>query len=238
MAFRRPSPRLLRGSELEASLRGVGLRLGTSATLLEEICSPEQVLVSAVAEAIPRDLRTLSVVTTWLEVHGDRLHIAELMRYLVTAHEETADPIRFAAYWSAIAQRRRSDARWAKVARRFAGSPTYLGELPGDLEEAQVARKGADHRFAGSRLRVPRGMLRDRAADVDDPATLARRNHWYRERIRQGSTYRADCWAELDVHPDISPAELARRVGCTYPVARLAASDHRILRGAADSVAA
>ena len=230
MAFHRSAPTLLRGIELDSALRGAGLRLGPKSSG-DDARSLEQVIVSAVAEAIPRDLRMLSVATTWLEVHADRLHVAELMRHLIAAHELVVDPERFAGYWSAIAHQRRSDARWAKVARRFAGGPVFLGELPTELEQMQIARKGEDPRFVGSRLRVAKGTLRDRPADVDDPRALARRHRWYRERIRQGPTYRADCWAELDAQPGLSPADLARRVGCTYPVAHAASLDHGLLYG-------
>jgi len=190
---------------------------------------PEQVIVSAVTEAIPRDLRTLSVVTTWLDVHSARVHVAELTRFLEVGVAACRDPECFAAYWSGVAHWKRGDARWAKVAARFKGANVYLSGLPAELEEAQIARKGEDPRFLGSRLRVPLGLLRDRPADVDDPTTLARRHAWYRERVRQGPSYRADCWAELERLPDLSAAALARHVGCAYPVAHSAIADRRIV---------
>jgi hypothetical protein len=37
-----------------------------------------------------------------------------------------------------------------------------------------VTRYDEDPRFAGSALRVPANVLRDRAADVEEPAELAR----------------------------------------------------------------
>jgi hypothetical protein len=235
MAFHRAPPTLLRGAELEQSLRAVGLRLGTSRAGSASP-APERVIVSAVAEAIPNDLRTLSVVTTWLGVHAARVQVAELARYLDAGAAACRDPQRFAAYWSGVAYWQRSDARWAKVAKQFTGPAVYLSGLPAALEDAQIARKGEDPRFVGSRLRVPLGMLRDRVADVDDPATLSGRHAWYRERVRQGPSYRADCWAALEHDPDLNAAALARVVGCTYPVAHAAVADLRVWQqGAAAS---
>jgi hypothetical protein len=229
MAFHRAPPTLLRGQELEQSLRAIGLRLGASHPA--PACpAPEQVLVSAVTAAIPNDLRTLSVVTTWLEVHGARVHVAELARYLDAGEAACRDHERFAAYWSGVAHWQRADVRWAKVAARFRGPAVYLSGLPADLEEAQILRKGEDLRFLGSRLRVPQGMLRDRKADVDDPASLSARHAWYRERVRQGPSYRADCWAELERNPELRAADLARAVGCTYPVAHAAVVDQHVWR--------
>jgi len=189
--------------------------------------------MSAVAAAIPNDLRTLSVVTTWIGVHNARVHVAELARYLDAGAAACRDPALFAAYWSGVAHWQRADVRWGKVAARFHGPAMYLSGLPAEVELAQIQRKGEDPRFLGSRLRVPQGMLRDRKADVDDAAALSARHAWYRERLRQGPSYRADCWAELERSPELRAADLARAVGCTYPVAHATVMDQSVWRSIA-----
>ena len=230
MAFVRSPPAVLRGAALDAALRAAGFRIGPAP---REIAPPlEQVVASVVAEALPTDFRLLSVATTWLAVHGERLHVAELARVLHAGVDACDDAELYAAYWGGVAQGRRRDARWGKVARRFAGPRVYLGGLSPELAEAQLSRKGEDPRFVGSRLAVPRGLLRDRPTDVDDPTELARRHPWYRERLRQGPTYRADCWAEIERSPSVAASVLARRVGCSYPVAHAALADWRIVAAA------
>ena len=228
MAERRTTPTPLSGADLNASLRAVGLRLGPRATTLTPP-SPEHVVVSAVAEALPTDYRLLSVTTTWLGVHAPRLHLAELARLLPVAEQECDDAERFRAYWAGAAHWLGKDNRWSKVARAYQGKPVFLSTLEPEIARMTLERRGEDPRFSGSRLLVPTGLLRDRAADVDSPAALAKLHPWYRERVRQGPTYRADCWAELERDPTLTPARLAERVGCTYPVAHRAVEDWRLV---------
>ncbi len=227
MAERRGSPRLLTGAELDAGLLAVGMRLGGGDCELPP--SPELVVVSAVSAALPRDYRLLSVATTWIGAHASRLHVGELVRLLPVGEEACGDRVRYRAYWAGVAHWLRKDNRWAKVARMYSGRRVYLSRLGDDVAKMSIERKGHDPRFAGSRLRVPVDMLRDRAADVDSPRVLAHKHPWYRERVRQGPTYRADCWAELEREPSLTPAELARRVGCTYPIAHRAVQDRKLV---------
>ena len=226
-------PEPLTGDALDHSLRAVGLRLGGGQDSINPPPALEHVIVSAAAAALPRDYRLLSVVTTWLGVHAARVHVGELARLLPCAEQSCADPVRFRAYWAGIAHWLRKDNRWSKVARMYPGPPVYLSRLDRAVAKAAIEHKGEDPRFAGSRLRVPVGMLRDRPADVASPEAMAANHPWYRERLRQGPTYRADCWAELERDPTMTAAVLAHRVGCTYPVAHRTMRDHRVMRAAA-----
>lgn len=232
MRERRPATVPLTGEALDASLRAAGLRLGTGAETLDPPPALEHVIASAVAAAFPHDYRLLSVVTTWLGVHAARVHVGELARLLPVTEQHCADPVRVRAYWAGVAYWLRKDNRWAKVARMYPGPPVYLSRLGRDVSKAAIQHKGEDPRFVGSRLRVPVGMLRDRAADVAPPEAMAAHHPWYRERLRQGPTYRADCWAELERDPTLTAAELARRVGCTYPVAHRAVQDRKVVTAA------
>lgn len=229
MPERRPRPDLLSGDALDYTLRAAGLRLGRGPESIDPPPALEHVIVSAAAAAFPRDYRLLSVVTTWLGVHAARVHVGELARLLPCAEQNCADPVRFRAYWAGIAHWLRKDNRWSKVARMYPGPPVYLSRLDRAVVKAAIEHKGEDPRFTGSRLRVPVGMLRDRPADVASPEAMAANHPWYHERLRQGPTYRADCWAELERDPAMTAAALARRVGCTYPVAHRAVRDRSIV---------
>lgn len=233
MRERRPTNAPLCGAALDASLRAIGLLLGGGSETLDPPPAIEHVLVSAVAATFPHDYRLLSVVTTWLGVHTARVHVGELARLLPVAEQHCADPVRFRAYWAGVAHWLRTDNRWAKIARMYPGPPVYLSTLGRETAKAAIEHKGEDPRFVGSRLRVPIGMLRDRPADVATPARMAARHPWYRERLRQGPTYRADCWAELERDPSLTAAQLARRVGCTYPVAHRAVQDRKVIAASA-----
>lgn len=83
----------------------------------------------------------------------------------------------------------------------------------------QVRRRGEDPRFEGTALRIPAGTLRDRPSDVLSPAELCRRHSAYRHRVMMGPGYRADAFAAMEAHPDLSAAELARRTYASFATA-------------------
>ena len=95
--------------------------------------------------------------------------------------------------------------------------------------EFQIRRRGEDPRFSGSKLRVPNGTLRDRIEDVLSPEALVRRHAGYRNRVRMGSTFRADAWTALEHTPNASIADIARKASCSFATAWQAAQDYRLL---------
>ena len=82
-----------------------------------------------------------------------------------------------------------------------------------------LSRPGEDRRFASAPLRVPANVLRDRSADVDTPAEVARRHPAYRTRVMMGAKYRSDMWALVERDPSLSAAEIARRTYGSYATA-------------------
>jgi hypothetical protein len=172
------------------------------------------------------DLRVLSVLTTWLGMHHARVNADRLVRF-VTAH----DSERVRAYWAAVAAWLRNDRRLLRLARAYRGAPVDVLPVGTDF---QIKRRGEDERFVGSKLHVPRATLRDRAEDVLSPEALVRHHAGYRNRVLMGPTWRADAWTVLERAPDLSVAEVARRVSCSFATAWQAAQDFRLLRTATE----
>ena len=88
---------------------------------------------------------------------------------------------------------------------------------------------GEGPRFENTPLRVSADTLRDRESDVSKPSELAGTHSTYRRRILMGPTYRADMWAELEKHPTLSAAELARRTYGSFATAWQVKKDYEIL---------
>jgi hypothetical protein len=188
------------GDALTADLVGIGLLVGGEGSRDPNI---EDTLLAASIEGLERDdLRVLAVLVTWFGVHSAHANADRLTR-LVALQEST----RVRAFWSAIARWRAADRRFARLARTYRGPRL---DLLSTGSEFQVARHGEDERFAGSKLRVPGSVLRDRSADVLQPAELARSHAAYRWRLVIGPTYRADMWAALERQPSLSASVLAR----------------------------
>ena len=185
---------------LTADMVGIGMLVGGEGSRDPNI---EDTLLFASVEGMERDdLRVLAVLVTWFGVHSSRVNADRLTR-LVALQESK----RVRAFWSALAHWRGADRRFARLARGYRGSRVDLLTTGTDFH---LRRHGEDPRLAGSRLRAPANVLRDRPADVLTPAELASRNSAYRWRLVIGPTYRADMWASLERDPVLPAAALAR----------------------------
>lgn len=219
MAFKRilaPST-FATGLELTRDLVGIGFNLGGEG----QPANIEDTLVAASIEGLERDdLRVLSLLVDWLDAHLERVNADRLQRLVPQVAAE-----RVQAFWSAVATWKHQDVRLRSL-RRLKGQSVELLRVGNAF---QLARRGEDERFVGTRLKVPAGVLRHREHDVLSPAALAKRHPVYRERIRTGPSYRADAWAELEREPTLSAAALARRIYSSFAAAWEARRDFGLL---------
>jgi hypothetical protein len=207
---------------LTADLVGIGLLVGG-----ESSCDPkiEDTVLFASVEGMERDdLRLLGVLVTWFGLHAARVNADRLTRLVALQASK-----RVRAFWSALARWRADDRRFARLARAYRGPRL---DLLSNGTDFQVARHGEDPRFAVSKLRVPANVLRDRLADVLQPAELARAHAAYRWRLVIGPTYRADMWAALERQPDLSAAALARATYGAFATAWQVRREYAVWRNA------
>ena len=213
--------------ELTARMVGIGMSFAAMADAAADI--ENTLLHASVLGMDDGDLRVLGVLTTWLGVHHTHVNADRLVR-IVSAHPSE----RVRAYWASIATWLRKDRRLARLAGAYEGAPIDL--LPTGTE-FQIKRRGEDPRFTGSKLRVPKGTLRDRREDVLSPETLGRRHAGYRNRVLMGPSFRADAWTALQQAPDMSIADIARKASCSFATAWQVAQDYRLLRDASATAA-
>jgi hypothetical protein len=208
----------LAGDALSAAMAGVGMNIAAAPAPDPNL---EDTLYFASEDGLLRDdLRALSVLTTWLAVHGERLDAARL-GWLVRTHPSP----RLRAYWAAVGTWSTSQ-RLARLARAYEGPRLTLLAVGTDFH---VRRHGEDPRFARSALVVPANVLRDRPSDVLAPADLAARHRPYRYRVLVGPGPRADLLAALEANPGLSTAALARRAYSSFALASEAKRDWAIV---------
>jgi hypothetical protein len=223
MGFRRDiAPgKLVRGDELTAAMTGVGMNFAAAPASNPNV---EDTLLAASVEGLEHDdLRVLAVLATWLGIHGSWINADRLTA--IVARQASK---RVRAFWGAVGRWRSKDRRFARLARTYRGPRVDLLAVGTDF---QIRRAGEDPRFAGSPLRVPANLLRDRKGDVLTPSELARLHRAYRCRVMLGPSYRADMWAELEAHPSLAPAELARRTYGSFATAWQVKHDFQVLLG-------
>jgi hypothetical protein len=194
------------GDTLTAAMAGIGMGYAEARANEPNI---EDTLYFASVEAMEAgDLRVLAMLVAWFGVHHPWINVDRLTR-LVSSHESP----RVRALWSSMARWQGKDRRYARLARVWTG-PAIDALATGSA--FQIRRHGEDPRFAGSALRVPANLLRDRPGDVASPAALARQHSAYRHRVIMGPTYRADLWAAFASDPTASAAEVARRAYASF----------------------
>jgi hypothetical protein len=221
MGYKREiQPRMLpTGEDLTRALVGIGMLFTGAAASDPNI---EDTLLAASVEGLEReDLRVLAVLVTWLEIHHPWLNADRLVDLTGACPGD-----RVKAFWCAMGRFLAKDRRLGKLAWLYQGPRL---DLLGTGTEFHLRRSGEDPRFQGGPLRVPAGILRDRKADVLEPAELARRHRGYRRRVLLGPSYRADVWAELDRKPDSTPTERARRAYASFATAWQVKRDWELL---------
>jgi len=216
---------LLQGEALTSAMVGIGMNFSGRAT--PEVNLEDTLVAASIAGMEQDDLRVLSILVTWLAVHGAWLNVDRLT-HLVLGQPS----LRVRLFWSAVALWLAKDRRFARMAGAYRGP---RADLLGAGTEFLLGRSGEDPRFKEGPMRVPAGTLRDRPADVLTPAELARKHRTYRRRILLGPSYRADMWAELEADPAISAAELARRTYGSFATAWHVRKDWEILAAAQPS---
>ncbi len=224
MAYSRPAGLDTRPSadELTARMAGIGMNLAVEPRYGADI---ELTLVHAAEVGMDDgDLRVLSILTTWLGVHHRYVNVDRLLRAVIDH-----DSSRVRAYWSAIASWLASDRRLARLERLR--KRTRVNVLASG-SEFQLERRGEDERFVGSALRVPAGVLRDRATDVLSPTRLAAAHCGYSNRVRMGPCWRADVWTVLEAAPQTNASDAARIVRCSFALAWEVVRDFAVIHAA------
>jgi hypothetical protein len=194
---------------LTEDMGGIGMNLGGRANHRANI---ENTLFFASEEGMDRaDLRVLSILVTWLGVHGARVNVDRLGKLV-----EAGGSKRARAFWAAVGRWLAKDRRYFRLIRLYTAKPLDLLDVG---TEFQIRRHGEDRRFERAALRVPGNVLRDRPADVMTPEQLARQHRAYSWRIVIGPTCRADMWAEMEGTPGLKAAEIARRTYGSFATA-------------------
>jgi hypothetical protein len=212
MAFSRAVPRATAPdpAALNAAMAGIGMNFAVP-TVDDQANIEDTLFFASMTAMQDDDLRVLAVLVTWFGVHAPRVNVDRLTN-LVTREL----PHRLRALWSALARWRAKDRRFARLGAFYEGPRVDLLTSGSDF---QVRRHGEDSRFAGSCLRVPANVLRDRGADVLAPAELAQRHRAYRRRIMIGPSYRADMWAALETQPELTATALAQKTYGSFATA-------------------
>ena len=169
-----------------------------------------------ILECIHEDGRLLSLLVSWIKVHGAYVNV-EKLRKLSRKASEQANIWLSAMAGFAIAHQM---PKWKTLARRQP-EPRYF--YPPEVADGAIAMKGAIPWLEKLNFRIPNGSIRIRETDVLSPEELAKVHRQYRNRYLYGPSWRADIITAVEEGAR-TPTEVVKKVGCSYEPA------HRVLR--------
>jgi hypothetical protein len=172
---------MLADMDLYTRLASIGINV-SSEQKLYSFADIEKTLVFA-AEQIPNDKRLLSLLLSWIKLHGERVNI-ERLKKLATKDQ----PI-----WLSLMAHFASDCgqtRWKILINDFSQGKYALGDK--DLTQSLISMRGEESWSAGSAFLIPKHSVSIDEKFILNAFQLAKINSHYRNKLIYGSNWRAD----------------------------------------------
>ncbi len=180
-------------------------------------CDIEKTLIDAAYEA-KNDFRLLSLLMSWLTVHGDYVIVEKLFKLAKLAEKDREhNPIMngFAVCGTING--------YLRFKRYVSKSPQDEFLIDQDTTESFGTYQGYKQDWSSLGVKVPLKMIRIRETDVLSAEELARFNLQFRNRLLVGASWRADILTAVDLGIQ-SATEISKTLGCSYEPA------HRVLK--------
>lgn len=179
----------------------------------------EETLILAAYEA-QEDFRLLSLLATWMTVHGEYVIVEKFFKKLKFFEKYRGSIPTVINLLAAVAVEAGS-AKWKKWITCSAKKLEY--PVKKSLLESSIAYQGRNEELASYGVLVPPKFLRIRNEDVFTIEELAKNNRQYRNRLIYGASWRADIISAIE-EGLANPSVIAKTIGCSYE------PSHRIFR--------
>jgi len=170
----------------------------------------ESTLIEA-ADVIAKghDSRVLSLILSWIRVHGELVNIERLKKKMLSEVEnfDCTWVCLFAFYGVSIGQ-----SRWKLLAKRKVDK---LTSGPADMVLARAKFKGEESWSIGSGFVIPKDSEPIESKFILAPDQIAQINRFYRNRLIYGASWRADLATAIDAGAK-TPTEISKWAGSSY----------------------
>ena len=221
------------GSGLSGDLRAIGFNIACEKKSTDP--NIELALVSASVTAVNEDDNRIGgLLVDWLTIHYLRINVDRLTRMIFGLNGLNYKFIR--VFWCANAQRfLAKDQRFKRLSELYRGrrvdfADRFLKFGARKATKTLIEIKGEDKRFKGTCLRVFNGYFSERLHQIFSADVVAKIHLPYHYRVMMGPSYRADLWALLNRHPELSAYALGKKVGCSYRTAYIVKKDYELLK--------
>lgn len=201
---------------LNQRLSLIGIRIGYSEidlSLTKSNCFDydiEETLILASYEAT-KDYRLLSLILSWVSVHGDYIIVEKLFKKLKNFEKYRGN--NHAMNMVAVQAVLSGFLKWKKWITTSKNKPIYL--FNDETLKSSIEYQGINDDFSKFGILIPKKLLRIRESDIFTIEELAQNNIQYRNRLIYGSSWRADIIAAIEFGFK-NPSVIAKTIGCSY----------------------
>lgn len=166
---------------------------------------------------IQKDSRILSLLCSWILVHGNRVIIEKLMRF----QKKENSPWLVAVAIFAV---NNGFCRWERLIKK---QKQEIFIIDRELALSSIGLKGEEDGMRKQNFLIPKGAIRARERDALSVRELARINLQYRNRLIFGAAIRSDIITAIEFGFE-TPYAIAKAVGCSYEPAHRIFNEYQL----------
>lgn len=171
------------------------------------------------------DLRLLSILATWMSVHGDYIIVEKFYKKLKvfeTIYGHRPSTINLIAVQVLLS----GSTKWKK----WITSHSKKSEFPVNekLLISSIDFQGYNEDFKKHGVKIPKNFLRIREDDVLTTSELVKLNLQFKNRLIFGSSWRADIMTAIEAGVE-NPSKIAKLIGCSYEPAHRVFNEMKIV---------
>jgi hypothetical protein len=205
---------------LSEKLAFIGIQISThkSASRQKVWIDIEKTIYDATLE-IPSDPRLLSLLCSWVSVHGERVIVEKLMRL----QKKSSSPWLIAL---AIFAENNGFHKWKRLIKKQEDEMFLINK---ELAKSSIQMKGEEPRMHEHNFLIPLGSIRLRSRDALTVRELARANAQYRNRLIYGAAIRSDVITAIEAGIE-TPYAIAKAIGCSYEPAHRIFGEYQLVK--------
>lgn len=205
---------------LNNKLSHIGIQIaGDRGPLSKNIWIDIEKTIYEASTEIQKDSRLLSLLCSWVLVHGDRVIVEKLMRF----QKKESSPWLVAIAVFAV---NHGFHRWKRLIKKQKQEMFIIDK---ELALSSIGLKGAETGMRKQNFLIPRGSIRAREKDALSVRELARINLQYRNRLIFGAAIRSDIITAIELGFE-TPYSIAKAVGCSYEPAHRIFNEYQLLK--------
>lgn len=203
---------------LEQKLYHIGIQLAVIEHTKRKILIDIESTIHEACLEVSRDSRLFSLLCSWVSVHGN---------YVITEKLMKIQKKQYAPWLTALAIFATNIGfhKWKRLLKKHKEQYALVSLT---LALSSIELKGEEPNFKKYGFLLPKNIIRIRSSDVLKQPFLIKKNKQYFNRLRFGSSWRADIITAIEFGIE-NPYQIAKVLGCSYEPAHRIFNEYQLL---------